>query len=128
MKPPRLPDDHSPKAVREHLEKLNKAVSNISFGSSTPESGAVANPAAGAFNAIIDKDSNMEGNKFIVHFPVAANTDIVITHNLGRIPIGWITLRLTNQGLIYIGSTGPTPTNITLRSTVGDQIAILHFT
>lgn len=114
-------------AMKNHLDQISKVLSNISFGSSTPESKAVIAPTPGNATAIIDNDSNMEGNKFMVSFPVAPNTDITIQHNLGRIPVGWIPLRLTNPGQIYIGSVGPTATTITLRETQGSQMAILHF-
>lgn len=133
MKPPRtLPVDHpskatSPVALKNHLDQISKTLSNISFGSSTPESNAIATPAAGQSAVIVDNDSNMEGNKFIIHFPVAPNTDITIQHDLGRIPVGWVPLRLTNQGVIYLGSVAPTATAITLRETQGSQVAILHF-
>lgn len=129
MKPPRtLPANLiKPEQLKSHLEQISKTLSNISFGSSTPESKAVTTPAPGNAVAIVDNDSNMEGNKFIVTFPVTPNTDIVITHNLGRIPVGWVPLRLTNPGQIYIGSTAPTATTITLRETQGSQTAILHF-
>lgn len=133
MKPPRtLPIDSparagSPAAVKNHLDQISKAMSNISFGSSTPETRAIATPSAGQSTMITDNDSNMEGNKFIIHFPAAPNTDIVIQHNLGRIPVGWVPLRLTNPGVIHLGSVAPTATTITLQETQGSQIAILHF-
>jgi hypothetical protein len=45
-----------------------------------------------------------------------ANTDFTITHNLGRIPVGYITMTASIATDIYTGSVSATKTQITLRS------------
>jgi hypothetical protein len=46
----------------------------------------------------------------------AANTDFTITHNLGRIPVGYLVMTSSIATDIYTGSVAATKTQITLRS------------
>lgn len=46
----------------------------------------------------------------------AANTDFTITHNLGRVPVGYLTMTASIATDIYTGSVSATKTQITLRS------------
>jgi hypothetical protein len=45
-----------------------------------------------------------------------ANTDFTITHNLGRIPVGYLIMTSNIATDIYTGSVAATTTQITLRS------------
>lgn len=121
MKPPRTPDDHGPKAIKEHLEKVNKTLSNISFGSSVP----LSSPAPGGSVALIDADSNMEGHKVYAVSPAAPNTEFAVPHSLGRVPMGFIYMGGSNQGLVYKGATPWTATQIFLKETQGSNGFIL---
>lgn len=50
----------------------------------------------------------------------AANTDFTITHNLGRIPVGYLTMTASIATDIYTGSVAATKTQITLRSSAAN--------
>lgn len=56
---------------------------------------------------------------------VADNVDTVITHNLGRVPIGYYVCKKTASCDVYDGSVGYsawTVSTITLRNTVGNTV------
>jgi hypothetical protein len=63
-----------------------------------------------------------------VTFTTAAspNTDFVITHNLGRLPVGYIPMEKSAAVDIYNGSAAPTTTQATLRASVG-SVAVRLF-
>jgi len=50
--------------------------------------------------------------------PGTPNTNFVITHNLGRIPVGYLVLGKTAAGDIYDGTVAATKTTLTLRASV----------
>lgn len=51
-----------------------------------------------------------------------ANTDLTLTHNLGRIPVGYITMTADRATDIYTGSVAATKSQITLRSSVANAV------
>ena len=55
----------------------------------------------------------------------AANTDVTITHNLGRVPVGYITMMKSQAGDIYTGSVAANKTQITLRCSTAGMTASL---
>jgi hypothetical protein len=57
-----------------------------------------------------------------------ANTDFVITHNLGRVPAGFITFAASIATDLYTGSAVATKTTITLRSSVAHAAVRLFVT
>lgn len=60
----------------------------------------------------------------------APNTDLLITHTLGRVPSGYHLLRNSSGMVIYDGSVSAsvlTKTSITLRATVAGTASILIF-
>jgi hypothetical protein len=59
---------------------------------------------------------NINGFWAIVPDTGPANTDFTITHNMGRIPVGYITMTASIATDIYTGSVSATKTQITLRS------------
>lgn len=63
------------------------------------------------------KSDNIDGVWQTVTFPVA-NADVVITHNLGRIPVGYHIMTKSVSCDVYNGSIASTKTQITLRGTV----------
>lgn len=62
---------------------------------------------------------NINGFWAPVITPGAANTDFTITHNLGRVPVGYIVMTKSAACDVYTGSVLATKTQITLRATVG---------
>jgi hypothetical protein len=54
-----------------------------------------------------------------------ANTDFVVTHNLGRIPVGYLTMTASIATDIYTGSVAATKTQITLRSSASHASILL---
>jgi hypothetical protein len=54
-----------------------------------------------------------------------ADTDITVTHNLGRIPVGYLVMSKTQACDIYDGSVAPTTTQITLKGSVAGAIVKL---
>src|ERR1700732_2804493 len=59
---------------------------------------------------------NISGNWASVPDTGLANTDFTVTHNLGRIPVGYLTMIASIATDIYTGSVLATKTTITLRS------------
>jgi hypothetical protein len=70
-----------------------------------------------SFGAGTNKD-NIDGAWIAVTTPAGANTDFAVTHNLGRIPVGYIVMTKSAACDIYTGSVGGTTTQLTLRGTV----------
>ena len=57
-----------------------------------------------------------------------ANTEDAISHNLGRVPVGYIVVKNGNGGVIYNGSTAWTNTTIYLKcTTASNPVTILIF-
>ena len=76
-----------------------------------------------AFNGLIGfgdgtNRENINGNWVSFATPGVANTDFTITHNLGRIAVGYIIMSKTATCDLYNGSIAGTKTQITLRATV----------
>lgn len=93
MKPPRTVDE---KAIREHLEQVNKVLSNISFGEVTDNK---------------DLSQNIEGWYATATSPGVADTEFAVPHQLGRIPIGFFVLTRTKGGVVYKSLVTPWSTN-----------------
>lgn len=71
------------------------------------------------------KRDNIDGEWATVADTGAANTDFTITHNMLRIPVGFIVMTSSSGGVVYKGSVAWTTTTITLRDTVAhDSILI----
>ena len=60
---------------------------------------------------------NIDGVMITAAFTVGANSDQTFTHNLGRVPVGYIVLSKSAAGDVYTGSVSATATQITLRNT-----------
>lgn len=90
--------------LRKLWTQLAKVVNHgISFG----------NPTSGA--------DNISGAWFIFTTP-APNTDFVITHNFGRVPVGYLVMTKSASVDIYTGSVPSDDTTITLRATVAGVV------
>ena len=55
----------------------------------------------------------------------AGNVDVTLTHNLQRIPVGYLPMTKSAASDIYTGSVGATKTQITLRGSVGGVTVLL---
>lgn len=62
------------------------------------------------------KPDNINGVWSFVADTGLANVDFVVTHNLGRIPVGYLTMTSSIATDIYTGSVASTKTQLTLRS------------
>ncbi len=71
-----------------------------------------------AFGNGISRD-NIDGNWVATATPVVPNTDFTLTHNLGRIPVGYIIATKDMAVDIYTGGVSWTATQITLKASVG---------
>jgi len=65
---------------------------------------------------------NINGVWSNVIAPGAPNTDFTITHNLGRIPVGYWVMQADRATDIYTGSVAATKTQLTLRSSVASAV------
>lgn len=50
------------------------------------------------------------------------DTDFVVTHNLGRVPVGYLIMTKNKACIVYNGSVAWTNTEMTLRATVADTM------
>jgi hypothetical protein len=95
------------KALQQAWTALALVVNqNISFG----------NPTSGA--------DNISG-AWVSFAVAAANVDQVLTHNLGRIPYGYICMSKSEACDVYTGSAPATQTQITLRGTTTGAVVEL---
>jgi hypothetical protein len=90
---------------RKLWEQMRAVVNNhISFG----------NPNDPEIQGGVD---NVDG--IWVSFTIAtANTDLTLTHNLGRVPVGYIVMSKTAACDIFTGTVAATTTQITIQGTV----------
>lgn len=93
------------KSLQRIWQQMAQVVNNhISFG----------NPNLSALQGGRD---NIDGAW--VSFTIAvANADLILTHNLNRVPVGYIVMSKTGACDIYTGSVAPTSLTITIRGTV----------
>lgn len=66
--------------------------------------------------------NNIDGVWANVVAPAAPNTDFVVTHNLGRIPVGYWVMEKDRACDVYTGSVAATSSQITLRATVASAV------
>jgi hypothetical protein len=65
---------------------------------------------------------NIDGVWANVVAPAGANTDFTITHNLGRVPVGYWAMQKDRACDVYTGSVAATTSQITLRATVASAV------
>lgn len=94
--------------MRRIYEQIARVVNgNISFGDGT-------------------SPDNVSGTWLSTTTPGTPGTDFTLTHNLGRVPVGYWIMQKAVAVDIYDGSTPATETDITLQATVG-TVAIRIF-
>lgn len=87
MKVPRVLLDKLPQTHRSYLEQTLKVLDgNVSFGSSLDNVGL---------------DRNIESFLLTGTTPGIANTQFLVSHNLRRLPTGFLVIRLDQAGIIY---------------------------
>lgn len=90
------------KMLRKLYEQLARVINGgVSFGDSA--------------NSLSD---NIDGIWSSTTTAGVANTDFTVTHNLGRVPSGWIVAMQDKAASVYLGSVAATSTAITLRCSV----------
>src|SRR6266478_6698903 len=65
---------------------------------------------------------NIDGVWANVVAPVGANTDFTITHNLGRVPVGYWVMQKDRACDVYTGSVAATSSQLTLRASVASAV------
>jgi len=65
---------------------------------------------------------NIDGVWANVVAPVAPNTNFVVTHNLGRVPVGYWVMQKDRACDVYTGSVAATSSQITLRASVASAV------
>lgn len=97
------------KMLRKLYEQLARVLNGlVSFGN-----GVTRDNIDGEWATVLDTGPN--------------NTDFTITHNMLRIPIGFILMNQSKGGIIYQGSVPWTTTTITLKCDLVDNNSILIF-
>jgi hypothetical protein len=71
----------------------------------------------------VDGAINVQGKWVTVTF-AAPNTDQTITHNLGRLPAGYIPMQKTAACDVYTGTVPATDSQITLKGTVATTVVL----
>lgn len=61
---------------------------------------------------------NVDGVWVTAVTPGTPNTNFTVTHNLGRVPVGYIPMSKTAATDIYTGSVAATTTQLTLKATI----------
>jgi len=109
----------------------NQQTQNLSFAKVLAGNVSIGSPASydSAGNPATFTQDNGDGilirvgtftNPFSLANSWAGNTiDTTITHNLGRVPIGYYVTKKTVSCDVYDGSISPTTSTITLRNTNG---------
>jgi hypothetical protein len=69
---------------------------------------------------------NIDGVWLSTTTPAGADTNFTLTHNLGRLPNGWIVAMQNKAGSVYLGSVAATTTQLTLRCSVA-SVAVRLF-
>lgn len=88
--------------VRKYVEDTARILKKISFGDGTNTS-----------------DSQNTDTSFLTGVSNAvANTETIFNHNLGRVPVGYIVVKLDKAATIYSGTTAWTSSTISLKSDV----------
>lgn len=77
-----------------------------------------------AFGDVSGKNRNMDGVMVPTLFELA-NTEQLVSHNLGSIPTGYLALSTSNGGVVYDGVTRTSKTGIFLRSTTANNQVLL---
>lgn len=74
-----------------------------------------------------ESPGNIDNKHVVVNSTIAANTEFAVTHNLNRIPTGFLIVRTGMVSLVlYDSGTAWTTTQIFLKSTLANPVAILQ--
>lgn len=74
-----------------------------------------------------ESPGNIDNKHVLVNVTVAANTEFAVTHNLNRVPTGFLIVRTGMSGLSFVDSgTAWTTTQIFLKSNQANPVAVLQ--
>lgn len=65
---------------------------------------------------------NISGSWINVNAPAAPNTDFTVTHNLNRLPVGYLVMEKDRACDVYTGSVAATKTQLTLRASTASAV------
>jgi hypothetical protein len=77
-----------------------------------------------SFGAGTTKD-NIDGAWVAVANTGAANTNFTVTHNLGRVPVGYLVMTKDRAVDVYTGTIAATNTQLTLKASVANAVVTL---
>ena len=115
--------------VRTVLNSFYKVLrANVSFGS--PDTYA-ADTLPATFiqdntDGILIRVGSNANPESLANFWSGSNTDTTITHNLGRLPIGYIVTRKSKTCDVYDGTIASTAQEITLKNTDGTADTVVY--
>lgn len=93
------------------LRKLYEQLARVFNGSIGFGDGTHSDNISGAWAAVADTGG--------------ANTNFTVTHNLGRLPVGYILMKADRAVSIYTGSVAATTTQLTLKANVANAAVSL---
>lgn len=64
---------------------------------------------------------NIRGEWQVIADTGSANTNFSVTHTLGAVPAGYIVTKISNAGVIYLGTDAWTATTISLKSSAANS-------
>ena len=64
---------------------------------------------------------NIRGEWQVIADSGTANTEFAVAHTLGAVPVGYIVTKISNAGVVYLGTTSWTSTNIYLKSSAANS-------
>lgn len=103
-----IPAD-SPNAQFHYNDQIARLAQQIRNISMTQRDGAIQDD---------DKAGNLNAVYVVFTSNGTANTEDAVTHNLNRIPVGYLPVKQDKSAILYDGTTANTSTTIYLRTTV----------
>jgi len=67
------------------------------------------------FGSPVGGRDNIDGEFVTITSPAGADTEFTVTHNLGRVPVGFFVVNIDKVGIVYDGGTVWTTTQMFLK-------------
>ena len=64
---------------------------------------------------------NIKGQFQVIADTGSANTEFTVAHDLGAVPVGYLVTKISNAGVIYLGTTSWDASNIYLKSSAANS-------
>ena len=68
-----------------------------------------------------DRGENISGEFQVIADTGSADTEFVVAHSIGSVPVGYLVIKTDNAGVIYDSGTTWTTTNVYLKSSVANS-------